>query len=211
MSDADLIQGTEAWRLARCGSLGASQVHEALAKSKSNGWLAGRANVMAQLVAERLTGIPAETYTSAAMQWGQEKEPEARAQYAFIEEIDVVEVGLIRHPRIEWTHASPDGLVGEDGLLEIKAPLTATHIDTVLGDEPIAGKYLTQIQWQLACTGRLWCDFVSWDPRMPDYARIFIERIHRDVERIATLENDVREFLIEVQKKTERVRALGAK
>jgi putative phage-type endonuclease len=203
----DAPQGSQAWLQARCGSLGASQVHQALAKVQK-GWGASRATLIGQLVAERLTGVPVDSYTNAAMQWGTDQEPAARAEYAFVADVDVVEVGLIRHPRIEWTHASPDGLVGEDGLLEIKAPNTITHIDTVLGDEPIDGKYITQIQWQLACTGRLWCDFVSWDCRLPDYARLFVKRIFRDDERIATLENDVREFLIEVSKKTERVRAL---
>jgi putative phage-type endonuclease len=206
--DADLIQGSPQWLQARCGSLGASQVHEALATTKS-GWATSRANLIGRMVAERLTGIPAETYTNANMQWGNDQEPAARAEYAFAADVDVIEVGLIRHPRIEWTHVSPDGLIGEDGLLEIKAPLTSTHLDTILGDEPIAGKYITQIMWAMACTGRRYCDFVSYDPRCPDYARLFVKRIFRDDERIATLENDVREFLIEVDKKTERVRALG--
>jgi hypothetical protein len=141
------------------------------------------------------------------MQWGTACEPQARAEYAFLADVDVTEVGLIRHPRIEWTHASPDGTIGDDGLLEIKAPNSSTHIDTLLG-APIAQKYRLQMFWQMACTGRHWVDYVSWDPRLPDYARIHIQRFHRSDEAIAILENDVREFLIEVDKKTAAVRAL---
>jgi putative phage-type endonuclease len=159
------------------------------------------------MVAERLTGFPSDAYTSAAMQWGIDHEAEARAQYAFLAEVDVVEVGLIRHPRIEWTHASPDGLVGERGLLEIKCPNSWTHISTLFG-EAIPQKYVYQMQWQLTCADRDWVDFVSFDPRMPDYAQVHIQRVHRNDELIATLENDVREFLLEVAKVTERVRAL---
>jgi putative phage-type endonuclease len=205
----DLIQKSETWKQARCGSLGASQLHLALAKIKT-GWGASRETLIGTMVAERLTGVPAASYTNAAMEWGIATEPEARAQYAFTADVDVVEVGLVKHPRIEWTHASPDGLVGDDGLIEIKCPNTSTHIDTLLYDI-IDGKYITQIQWQLACTGRMWCDLVSYDPRMPDYARLYVKRIHRNDERIIELENDVREFLLELAKVTDRVRALGAK
>ena len=194
--DAELIQGSEQWRSARCGSLGASQVHEALARTKS-GWGASRENVMAQLVAERLTGIPYESYINEAMQRGIDTEPEARAQYAFVADVDVVEVGLIRHPRIERSHCSPDGLVGEDGMLEIKSPNTSTHIATLLG-APIPQKYIYQMQWQLTCADRQWVDFVSFDNRMPDYARLFIQRVYRDDKMIADLEKAVEIFLSEV-------------
>lgn len=205
MDDA-LIQGTPEWRAARCGSLGASQVADALAKTKT-GWGASRANIMASMVAERLTGEPQETYTNAAMQWGSNKEPEARAAYAFQMDVDVAEVGLIRHPSITGTHASPDGLVGDDGLVEIKCPNTATHIETLTAQR-VAGKYVTQIQWQLACTGRAWCDFVSFDPRMPGDMSLFVQRVHRDDAMIAELERDVRDFLTEVDAKVAQLEAL---
>lgn len=194
-----LIQGTAEWRQARCGSLGASRVADALAKTKS-GWGASRANVMAELIAERLTGVPAENYTNAAMQWGTVTEPEARAAYAFLRGIEVVQVGLIRHPKINGTHASPDGLVGDDGLVEIKAPSTATHIDTLLGTS-VPGKYVTQMQWQLSVTGRAWVDFVSYDPRLPVEMQLFCRRVPRDDNLIATLERDVSAFLSEVENK----------
>lgn len=203
--DTDLIQGSDAWRLARVGSLGASQVAEALARTKT-GWGAGRANVMAAMIAERLTGVPAETYKSAAMDWGSEKEPDARAAYAFYRDAEVASVGLVRHPTIDGTHASPDGLVGDDGLVEIKAPLTATHIDTLLG-QSVPGKYVTQMQWQMACTDRVWCDFVSYDPRLPESMSLFIRRVHRDDGAIADLEREVIAFLQELEAKLSQLRA----
>lgn len=204
--DDMLIQGTPEWRSARCGSLGASQVADALAKTKT-GWGASRANVLATLVAERLTGEPQESFTSAAMAWGTEKEPDARAAYAFETDVDVVEVGLVRHPCIPGTHASPDGLVGDDGLVEIKCPNTATHIET-LTTQRVSGRYVTQIQWQLACTGRKWCDFVSFDPRMPADMSLFVQRVHRDDAAIAELERDVCDFLAELDAKVGQLEAL---
>lgn len=189
-------QGTEEWRLARCGSLGASSLHEVIARTKS-GWGASRANLRARLVAERLTGFPQDTYMNDAMRWGVEVEPQARDAYSFYQDVEVMQIGLIRHPAIAGTHASPDGLVSDDGLVEIKCPNTATHIETLL-TKSIADKYVVQMQWQLACTGREWCDFVSFDPRMPEDLRLFVRRVERDDKRIAELEALVRDFLREV-------------
>lgn len=198
--DAALLQGTDEWRLARAGSLGASQIAEALARTKT-GWGASRANVMAQLLVERLTGVPTEGYVSAAMQWGTEKEPDARAEYEFQKDVEVVAVGLVRHPRIKGTHASPDGLVGADGLVEIKCPNTATALETLLYDT-VPGKYVTQCMWQMACLpDRKWCDFVSFDPRLPQRMRMFCRRIHRDDTHIAQLEVQVSAFLEELNNK----------
>lgn len=206
MSDFDLIQGSDAWLEARVGSLGASRIAEAVARTKA-GWGASRANLMAEMVAERLTGAPADRFTSAAMQWGTEKEPEARAAYEFLTDVDVALVGIVRHPSIEGTHASPDGLVGEDGLVEIKAPNTATHIETLLGQK-VPEKYVTQMQWQMACTGRRWCDFASYDPRLPEAMRLFVKRVERDDALIATLEKDIAAFLAELEEKVASLRAL---
>lgn len=200
MADALFIaQGTEEWRQARCGSLGASQIADATARIKS-GWGASRANVMAQLLTERLTGIPTETYTNAAMQRGTEKEPDARRAYELATEAWVDEIGLVKHPKIAGTHASPDGLVGEEGQIEVKCPNTATHIDTLL-DGAVPEKYLKQIQWQMACTGRNWTDFISFDDRLPDRMQLFIKRVHRDDKMIAELESQVAEFLAELETK----------
>ena len=194
-----VIQGTDEWKLARCGSLGASRMADAVARTKT-GYGASRANLMAELLVERLTGVPSEGYTNAAMQWGTEKEPEARAAYEFKADVDVSEIGIVKHPTIPGTHASPDGLVGDDGMVEIKCPNTATHVETLLGDE-IAGKYVTQMQWQMACTGRKWCDFVSFDPRLPESMALFVKRVHRDDKRIAELETEARAFLAELDGK----------
>lgn len=206
MSDFDLIQGSDAWLEARVGSLGASRIAEAIARTKS-GWGASRANLMAEMAAERLTGTPADRFTNAAMQWGTEKEPEARAAYEFLTDVDVALVGIVRHPTIDGTHASPDGLVGEDGLVEIKCPNTATHIDTLLGQK-VPEKYVTQMQWQMACTGRRWCDFASYDPRLPEAMRLFVSRVQRDDALIATLEKDIAAFLAELEEKVASLRAL---
>jgi len=199
MDVVDLQQGSDEWRSARAGSLGASQIAEALAKTKS-GWGASRANLMAQLVVERLTGLPAEGFSNAAMVWGTEKEPEARLAYEFRTDASVATIGMVRHPSISGTHASPDGLVGDDGLIEIKCPQSATHLDTLL-NRVVPGKYVTQMQWQMACTGRQWCDFVSYDPRLPESMRVFVQRVPRDADLIASLEKEVADFLSELDAK----------
>lgn len=192
----DVQQGTPEWLAARAGSLGASQVSLALAKIKS-GYGASRANVRAQLIAERLTGAPCETFQTAEMKYGQETEAEARAAYEFHFDCAVTLVGLVKHPKLPGTHASPDGLLGEDGLVEFKCPNTATHIETLLSGE-FDGKYLTQVQWQMAVTGRKWGDLVSYDKRMPAHMRLVVKRIERDEVRIAELEREVTLFLAEV-------------
>lgn len=189
-------QRADEWYAARCGSLGASQLHMAIAKTKS-GWGASRANIMAQLIAERLTGVPQEGYVNAAMQHGIDTEPEALQAYQIANFVEVEQVGLIRHPTIDGAHCSPDGLVGDVGLVEFKCPNTSTHIETLLSGS-FDGKYVTQAMWQMACTGRKWCDLVSFDPRMPADLQMFTLRIHRDDVRIAELELMVIEFLAEL-------------
>lgn len=199
----NLIQGTDEWKAARCGLVTASRVADVIAKTKS-GYSASRANYKAQLVAERLSGEVSDGFTNAAMQWGTEKEPEARSAYEFITSHTVTETGFAPHPSIEMTGASPDGLVNEDGLVEIKCPNTATHIETLLGGS-IPAKYETQMLWQMACTGRKWCDFVSYDPRMPASMQLFIKRMDRDDARIAELEHEVVSFLEEVASTVEEL------
>jgi putative phage-type endonuclease len=196
MSDEKMIQGSPEWKAARLGKVTASRVADVVAKTKA-GYSSSRANYAAQLVAERLTGTAQESYVNAAMQHGTDTEPEARSAYEFYSGQSVVEVGSMPHPTIAQSSASPDGLVGDDGLVEIKCPNTATHIETLLGGS-VPGKYQTQIQWQLACTGRQWCDFVSYDNRMPEHMRMFINRVPRDPIRIAELEREVIKFLAEV-------------
>ena len=119
----------------------------------------------------------------------------------------VEEVGFVPHPSIAMSGASPDGLVKDDGLVEIKCPNTATHIETVLGQEAPA-KYLPQMQWQMACTGRDFCDFVSFDPRLPDDMQLFIRTVRRDAEMIKNLEEEVSKFLVEMDAKIVQLRKL---
>jgi hypothetical protein len=140
------------------------------------------------------------------MLWGTDKEPDARRLYSLVAEATVEEVGFVCHPKIAMAGASPDGHVGTDGSVEIKCPLMATHIATLLG-APVDGKYVTQIQWQLACSGRAWCDFVSFDPRLPPSMQLSIKRVPRDAARIVELEREVREFLAELDDTVARLRA----
>ncbi len=201
----DIEQGTPEWFAARCGRVTASRVADIIAKTKS-GYSTSRANYAAQLVTERLTGTVAESYSNAAMAWGTEKEPEAREAYAFQESVTVDQVGFVVHPVISLAGASPDGLVGDDGLVEIKCPNTATHIATLL-DDTLADKYVVQMQWQMACTGRQWCDFVSFDPRMPIDMQLYVRRRARDNDRITDLEREASTFLDEVSATIDKLNA----
>lgn len=202
----NLVQGTDEWRQARVGSLGASRLQDAIARTKT-GYGASRANLMAELVCERLTGQPATSFISAAMQHGTETEPEARAAYCFYTGHTIEEVGLIRHPKIEQSHASPDGLIGDDGMLEIKCPQPAAHLETLTSQE-VPTKYMTQMMWQMACSGRQWVDYVSYSQSFPENMRLFIKRVARDEKRIAELESEVAAFLLEMAVKLSQLNSL---
>ncbi len=200
-------QRTPEWHAARLGKVTASRVADVIAKTKT-GWGASRANLMADLIVERLTGQPASTFTNAAMEWGTEQEPHARAAYSARTGELVEEVGFVPHPTIDAAGASPDGLVGDDGLVEFKCPNTATHLDTLLAGA-VPGKHAAQLQWQMACTGRKWCDFVSFDPRLPEHLRMFVRRVERDDALIAGLEADVTVFLEELTHKLNQLEKLN--
>jgi len=202
----EIIQGSAEWFAIRLGKVTASRVADIVAKTKS-GYSTSRANYMAELIAERLTGTSAESYTNAAMQWGTDNEPKARLAYEFQTDTAVQQVGFVVHHKIDASGASPDGLIGEDGLVEIKCPNTATHLDTLLG-QSVPAKYVTQIQWQMACTGRKWCDFVSFDPRMPEAMQLFIKRIERDDAKIKELEGEIAAFLLEMAVKLSQLTSL---
>lgn len=189
-------QRTDGWLTERCGRVTASCLHKVMARTKT-GYGAERANYMAQLVTERLTGHPSDSFSNSAMQWGTDTEPQARAAYAFSIDESVVETGFHPHPTILFSGASPDGLVGELGLVEIKCPNSATHIATLTGSE-IDRKYLLQMQWQMACTGREWCDFASFDPRLPEAMQLHVRRVPRDADLLAEMEAEVVKFLTEV-------------
>jgi putative phage-type endonuclease len=191
--------GTDEFWRARIGKVTASRIADVTARIK-NGWGASRANYMAELIAERLTSTQAESYTNAAMTWGIEHEAEARMAYEFYTDATVGLGGFLVHPKIPSAGASPDGFVENVGLIEIKCPNTATHIDTLLA-LAIPEKYVKQMQWQMACSGTLWCDFVSFDPRMPENMRLFVRRVPRDAAMIEALERDVLEFLAELEQR----------
>lgn len=200
------IQGSPEWFAERAGKVTASRIGDMLATIKS-GWAASRANYAAQLVAERLTGEVQESFTNAAMKWGTETEPHARAAYRFYTDLEVEEVGFVMHPKIPMAGASPDGLVSTDGLVEIKCPNTATHIETLQG-QAVPTKYHLQMQWQMACTGRRWCDFASFDPRMPEEMQLFVKRLPRDDVKIAEIEREVVAFLSEIDATVDRLQSL---
>jgi putative phage-type endonuclease len=201
-------QGTTEWFAARCGKVTASRVADIIAKTKS-GFSTSRDNYMAQLVCERMTNKPAESFSNSAMAWGSEQEEFARAAYEAKADILVSEVGFITHPAIEMSGASPDGLVGLFGLVEIKCPNTATHINTLL-DQKVPERYNTQMQWQMACTQRHWCDFVSFDPRMDDGLQLFVKRVEYEPVYVAQLEKEVINFLMDIEDKIQKLNKLKA-
>ncbi|MBQ9619749.1 MAG: YqaJ viral recombinase family protein [Neisseriaceae bacterium] len=180
-------QRTAEWHKARCGKVTASRINAVMNILKNGDSGAERRKYIGQLICERLTGEPTPHFENEAMRHGTETEPQARNAYVLKTAHLVDEVGFIEHPSIPNAGASPDGLIGEDGLIEIKCPETYTHIETLKTGE-IKQDYIYQMQWQMACTGRKWCDFVSYDNRLPEKMQMFIKRINRDenlIERIA--------------------------
>ena len=186
-------QGSLEWFSMRCGKVTASKVADVMSKGKGSAESAGVRNYRAQLVVERLTGTREETYTNGAMQRGTDLEPLARECYEFLKGVAVDQVAFVDHPLIPMSGASPDGLVGEDGLVEIKCPNTATHIDYIFAGVP-PSDYIKQMMWQMACTGRKWCDFVSYDPRLPEEMQLFVVRLMRDDAMISEMESAVIAF-----------------
>jgi putative phage-type endonuclease len=197
-------QQTNEWFTARLGKVTASRVADVIAKTKT-GYSASRDNYMAQLICERLTGQKGESFTNAAMEHGTQTEPLARSAYENARSLLVKEVGFINHPRIEMSGASPDGLVADDGLVEIKCPNTATHIDTLLSGK-VPTKYITQMQWQMLCCERKWCDFVSFDNRLPEHLQLFVQEVEFDPEYAAMLEKEVVLFLTELDNKVAKLK-----
>jgi putative phage-type endonuclease len=199
-------QGSDAWKLIRLGKLTASRISDVIAKTKS-GYSASRENYAAQLVAERLTGCVQESFTNDAMRWGTENEPLARSAYECLRGEMVEQVGFVDHTSIPMSGASPDGLIGEEGLIEIKCPNTATHISYLLGQE-VPEKYKPQMAWQMICTGRKWCDFVSFDPRLPGDLQLFVVRYIPDTEYLEMIESEVVKFLDYVSSTVSSLNAL---
>lgn len=191
-------QRSQDWFAQRIGFCTASRFKHAISRLKAKkdekvgAPSQARLDYLVEVVTERLTGQPTPHFTSAAMQWGTDNEPAARIEYEFRRELVVEEVGFIRHPSI-MAGASPDGLVGADGLIEIKCPNSTSHVETWLDGMPEEHK--AQVQGQLWITGRAWCDFISYDPRLPAEFQFYVQRIERDEIFIAALDAEVRAFL----------------
>jgi putative phage-type endonuclease len=196
-------QRSDEWFEARCGSLGASKIGVAIArKVRSGDRMQAAIDLMYELAAERITGVPSRK--TNPMFWGKEHEDEARRAYAFLTNETIVQVGLIIHPTIPDAHASPDSLVGDEGGLELKCPTSSVHLRTLLEAE-IPEDHLPQMHWGMACSGRQWWDFVSYDPRFPDGLQFFQKRVMRDEAAIATLEAEARLFLDDIAGKLDEL------
>jgi len=200
-------QGSPEWLAIRLGKVTASRIADVMAKGKS-GEAATREDYRTELVVQRLTNSPGESFTNAAMEWGTQTEPMARIAYEAHANIFVEQVAFVDHSKIEWFGCSPDGLVGETGLLEIKCPASKTHIKYLLGSKPPA-KYVPQMQCQMAVTGREWCDFVSYDPRLPEDLQLFVVRLERDEEYIKAMEAEVEKFLGEVSEMYSKLKEIN--
>jgi len=198
-------QRSSEWFAARLGKVTASRMADVCAKTRS-GYAASRGNYMAELVVERLTGKATDSFANAAMQWGTDQEPFARDAYSAKTGELVTEVGFVNHPRIENAGASPDGIVGA-GLVEIKCPNTASHIEYLMSKEP-PQKYYYQMQWQIGCAMAEFCDWVSYDPRMPQELQLLIVRIYRDEDCIKMLEAEVETFLSELDAKVKALKEM---
>lgn len=192
------LQGNDDWKRDRLGKITASRAKDVMARTKS-GYAASRTNYMMQLLCERLTGTWEEGFVSAAMQRGIEMEPLSISAYEVATGNIVMPTGFIVHPEFSDIGASPDGLIGGDGLIECKNPNTAQHVACLQSGEPDK-KYWWQMQCQMACTGRAWCDFVSFDDRMPDELQLFIARVERDEQAISDMVDECLEFLGELEK-----------
>lgn len=179
------LQKSEQWHALRCGKITASRIKDLSAKPKDKNKVLNA--TLFDILQERLTGKPKQKKITCAMQWGIDHEPQAIIAYEHETWRSVQECGFIEHPTIPLSGASPDGLVGDDGLIEIKCPETATHLNTLITGQ-VPSEYLPQITWQMACTGRSWCDFVSFDPRLPENLQIKIIRVHRTDVDIDSLE-----------------------
>jgi len=198
------MQRTREWFDARLGRVTASRVADVMARTKT-GYSAKRKDYLWDLVVERLTREPTTTFETHQMRWGMDTEPMARAAYEAHTGALVEETGFVLHPSMKDAGASPDGLVGDDGLVEIKCPTTATHLQTMANDGPDE-RYIPQMMWQMACTQRAWCDFVSFDPRVEEPLSFFTVRVHRNDTTVRLMESEVVEFLAAVDDAVRAIR-----
>jgi len=193
-------QRSPEWYAIKAGKVSAGRVHDIITRTRSGDYTAQRQARLTDILLERLTGELTQIPVTRAMQWGIDMEAAARDAYSAAVGVLIDEIGWAPHPTIELAGCSPDGLVGDDGLVEIKCMLSHNHLDALLERRP-APEYFTQMQWQMACTQRAWCDYVCYDPRFPAKMQLMIVRIPRDDKFIATAEDEVRKFLSEVDEK----------
>lgn len=197
-------QQTPEWLIAKCGCVTASRISAVTKRLKTGGVTADYDKYKMEVLTEIIRGECTEHYVSVPMQWGIDNEPLARTEYELTRDVEVERVGFVLHPTIKRTGASPDGCVGEDGLVEFKCPTTTTHLGYIINGV-VPEDYIPQMMWQMACTGYQWCDFVSYDPRLPEDFSLFVQRLHRDEKLIASMEFAVIEFLGEVEKMCDRL------
>jgi YqaJ-like viral recombinase domain len=204
-------QGTQEWLQERCGFATASRANDILTTIKSGGYGAGRKNYAAELVIERLTGVPIpDVFVSDPMKRGAEREPYARNWYCLHTGVLVVQEGFCKHPTIPWVGCSIDSEVEEGvGGLEIKAPNTATHFEALIAGS-IPSKNVAQVQFQMWVKGWQWVDFVSYDDRTPENLHGFLVRVPRDQKFIDNLEVEVKKFLAEVEAMVVKLKAYRA-
>lgn len=195
--DGLFLQRTEEWFSERLGKVTGSPVLKVYKRLKNGNYSSEREAYKMEKIAERLSGLPSSSFTSPAIKRGIEKEETARQAYMRATNAEVIEVGFIPHPTIGMAGVSPDGLVGDDGLIEIKCPNTSTAVEVLL-TEQVDEKYHAQMMWAMACTGRAWCDYVVFDDRLPENLQLYVKRIERDDDLIKTVEREVREFIAEV-------------
>ncbi|UNE54872.1 lambda exonuclease family protein [Bartonella machadoae] len=200
-------QRTAEWFQARLGKVTASNVYNILSRTAKGLPTSKYEDYKIKLMTERLTGEISQSYITPSMQWGIEHEEDALKEYEFIYDADVIKCGFIPHPTIEMAGASPDGLIGEDGLVEVKCPQSTTHLRFFMYDE-IKPEYIAQMQFQMACTGRKWCHFISYNPQFVGRStglRMKVKRIHRDDEQIEQLTKAVEVFLAEIEQDMEQI------
>lgn len=198
MRVVDCEQKTTDWLNIRAGKVTASEIHRVMAMLKKGGESQARKDYKAKLLAETLTGMAIlDRFVTPEMAWGDEQEQYARTAYEIALGVDAEQVGFVLHPTIDRSGCSPDGLIGDDGMVQIKCPNTATHLEYLISDD-IPADYQLQMQWEMVCCDREWSDFVSYDPRLPNHLRMFVKRLVRDNSRIFELEQAVQQFLYEM-------------
>jgi putative phage-type endonuclease len=194
----EVEQGSDDWLTMRCGMVTGSRVADIVTRLKKGGYSAARQNYLMEVVVSRLTGLTPDHFVTPAMEWGIANESFARAAYEIEQDVDTSPAGFAMHQKIKWFGASPDRLVGSDGLLEIKCLTSANHLQVLL-DGVVPVDYMPQMMAEMACADRQYCDFVSFDPRMPKHLQLFVRRFERDEKLIGVMEQEVELFLTEVE------------